>query len=122
MPNVCKHLCINATLISLLPDALFGLLQGAKRPMGRGKPYGRMGAISAGGYPPKRKTRRGEDPDYAGDLEYQSPATMVACYTTEHNNLVDGPCMSVARQYGPQAFCVICIVDTVWTSRCHSGL
>jgi hypothetical protein len=34
--------------------------------MGRGKPYGRMGAISAGGYPPKRKTRRGEDPDYAG--------------------------------------------------------
>lgn len=42
--------------------------QGAKRPLGRGKPYGRMGAISAGGYPPKRKTRRGEDPDYAGQL------------------------------------------------------
>lgn len=42
-------------------------LQQPKRPMGRGKPFGRMGAGGAGNYPPKRKTRRGEDPDYIGE-------------------------------------------------------
>ena len=66
MPKLCKHACSTSRLAAT--DALYCVLQGAKRPMGRGKPYGRMGAISAGGYPPKRKTRRGEDPDYAGRL------------------------------------------------------
>ncbi len=38
-----------------------------KRPMGRGKPFGRsVTSAAASNFAPKRKSRRGEDADYAG--------------------------------------------------------
>jgi hypothetical protein len=106
------------SLTSLLADNLILALQGAKRPMGRGKPYGRMGAISAGGYPPKRKTRRGEDPDYAGRLR-QPDAVMISCAPLNSGPfwMVPVPCLQGGVDH--RQLLLVCFVNVPMDMDCQ---